>query len=201
VWRLGTTFRYEDWIRAKVSLATSQKTADEDLTLLKDIEDNRFRVSLQSQPLDKLTVGASYVDRSREFPIIGVESTGRTVNTFCRFSVTDWGAVSADYSYSREEYLDRAGRFDADSDIVTGRLDVEAISDLTFSAGLTYLNIGKDLDIEKSIVMFAGRYDLLDDYFVEVKYNVYNYDDYILLDRYYTANVVWLNFGYRLSIE
>ena len=43
--------------------------------------------------------------------------------------------------------------------------------------------------------------DVARDYFVQVKYNVYNYDDYLLLDRYYTANVVWLNVGYKLSID
>ena len=60
---------------------------------------------------------------------------------------------------------------------------------------------GKDLDVEKSILTFDGQYDLSRDYFVSVRYNVYNYDDYVLLDRYYTSNVIWLNVGYKLPVD
>jgi hypothetical protein len=34
-----------------------------------------------------------------------------------------------------------------------------------------------------------------------VKYNVYNYDDYLILGRYYTANVIWFNVGYAFSAD
>ena len=60
------------------------------------------------------------------------------------------------------------------------------------------LEAGKDLDIEKSILFFEGEYTVQKDLHFEVKYNVYNYDDFILLDRYYTANVVWFNVAYDL---
>ncbi len=44
-------------------------------------------------------------------------------------------------------------------------------------------------------------YTVLDDLHVEVKYNVYNYDDYMILNRYYTANVVWFNVAYDLHVQ
>jgi hypothetical protein len=201
VWRAATTFHYDRWIKGKVSYATSEKNVDEDLTLLRDVEDSRFRASLESRPLDELTVGARFADRTREFPVIGVEAEGTTVGGFARLALTGWGGLMADYSYSDDDYDDRLAGFATTSHVVTGRVDIEAVRDLRLSAGVTYLDVGGDLDIEKSILMFEGSYDLLDDYFVEIKYNVYNYDDYILLDRYYTANVVWVNFGYRLSLE
>ncbi len=46
-----------------------------------------------------------------------------------------------------------------------------------------------------------GMYTVLDDYHIEVKYNRYEYDDFILLDRYYTADVVWINVAYDLHFE
>ena len=63
------------------------------------------------------------------------------------------------------------------------------------------MDIGEDLDVEKSIVFIEGMYDVMDDLHLEVKYNVYNYDDYVLLDRYYTANVVWLTVAYDLHVK
>ncbi|MFO7609252.1 MAG: hypothetical protein R6X35_08655, partial [Candidatus Krumholzibacteriia bacterium] len=128
-------------------------------------------------------------------------SAGPWWSAFGRLVYPGWGAVNVDFSYADDEYVDRLAGFRADNSSVGGRVDFERVRNLRLSAGATYLDIGKDLDIEKSILSFEGHYDLLKDYFVEVKYNVYNYDDYVLLDRYYTANVVWLNVGYRLSID
>lgn len=200
-WRVGGTFRYENSVTAKVSYASSEKEDQEGLTLLKDMEASRFKASIQATPRSDLTLGVGYADRERRFPLIDVSTSGRRYNAFGRLSWPGWGAFSVDYAYSDDEYVDRLAGFAADNHTVSGRVDLEYVKDLRLSFGATYLDIGKDLDIEKSILSFEGHYDLLKDYFVEVKYNVYNYDDYVLLDRYYTANVVWLNVGYRLSID
>jgi len=200
-WRARGTFHVGNAIRAKVGYASSEKQDKEQLTLLKDMEASRFSASLQGNPVSDLTLGVAYMDREREFPVIGVSTRGKRYSAFGRLAYPGWGAISVDYSYSDDKYDDRLDGFRADNSAVTGRVDFEYVKNLRLTAGATYLDIGKDLDIEKSILSFEGHYDLLKDYFVEVKYNVYNYDDYVLLDRYYTANVVWLNVGYRLSID
>lgn len=201
VWRVGGTFKYEQSVTAKVSYASSEKEDQEGLTLLKDMEASRFKASIQANPRSDLTLGVGYADRDRKFPLIDVSTSGQRWNAFGRLVYPGWGAINVDYSYSDDEYVDRLAGFEADNSTIGGRIDLERFSNLRLSFGATYLDIGKDLDIEKSILSFEGHYDLLKDYFVEAKYNVYNYDDYVLLDRYYTANVVWLNVGYRLSID
>lgn len=201
VWRLGANVGYKNWVRAKVSYAAANKTDQEQLTLLKDIESSRFKAKITSQPTEYLSLGVGYVDRIREFPIINVKATGQRYSAYGRVDEPGLGALVLDYSYSEDEYDDLVAGFATTNHTVTGRVDFTMVEDLRLSAGLTYLDIGEDLDIEKSIVMFEGEYAFLDDWFVEAKYNVYNYDDYVLLDRYYTANVVWLNLGYNLSIK
>ena len=54
------------------------------------------------------------------------------------------------------------------------------------------------LDIEKTIFHAEGSYRIQNKYDLEIRYNAYNYDDFILLDRYYTANVVRIDLGYDL---
>lgn len=201
VWEAGASLNLRDGTRAVVRFATRDKDDEEDLTLLKDIEDTRFEARLQVPVLEQLTLGASYNDRSREFPVIGVEMEGVRIGTFARLTLTDWLAFHGDYTYSDDDYDDRVGGFESESHVVNGRAEFTAIDNLRLMAGAMYLDYGKDLDIEKSILTFEAQYDLLEDYFLEVKYNVYNYDDYILLDRYYTANVVWMNVGYRFAVE
>ncbi len=200
-WRAGLAGGYRDVVRAKVSYASSNLKDSEELTLLRDVEQSRFRANLQLRPVHALTLGGAYADRVRHFPLIDVRSSGRSVSAFGRVDVAAWGAFGFDYTYSRDKYDDLVGSFNASSNIVTGRVDISRVKDLTLSAAVSYLDIGKDLNIEKSILSFEGRYNLLSNYHVSVKYNVYNYDDYILVDRYYTANVVWVNFGYDFSLE
>ncbi|MCB1183524.1 hypothetical protein KDM41_08820 [bacterium] len=200
-WRAGFALNHGKVARLQVSYAASEKGDQEERTLLKDIEASRLKASFKSEPVENLTLGLSYAEREREYTVLDVEAEGVRYSAFGRLERPGLGAVSVDYTYSEDDYQDRAAGFYADNRSVSARVDLTAVRNLDLAAGLTYLNIGGDLDIEKSILMFEGEYTVARDYFVQVKYNVYNYDDYLLLDRYYTANVVWLNVGYKLSID
>ena len=59
----------------------------------------------------------------------------------------------------------------------------------------------KDLDLDKSIISVGATYRFPNGFSADMKYNVYNYDDYVLIDRYYTANVIWFNIGYAFAAE
>lgn len=200
-WRAGTDFNQGKRLRATVDYAGRVKKDQEQLTLLQDIESYRVRGKLQVQPVEGVAVGGGYSKRQREFTGIGVKVDGDVANGFGRYTREGWGALFADYSYSNDKYVDRVGRFDTQSYIVTGRVEIGRIKNLQLAGGVTYLKFTKDLDIEKSLVFVEGAYRLLDDYRLEVKYNVYNYDDYVLLDRYYTANVVRVNLAYDLHLR
>jgi hypothetical protein len=201
LWRVGGALGYRKWVKTRASYESRVKEDQEKRTLLRDAEMTRFRVSVESQPLQDITIGASYVGREREYPDIDVESEGEAVNVFGTATMEGWGSLTADYTYSRDEYDDLAAGFDTESNTVTGRLDIDYVKNLRFTTGLTYMDIGKDLDIEKSIVFFEGEYTLRDTYLLEFKYNIYSYDDYVVLNRYYTADVIWINVGYKFSAE
>jgi hypothetical protein len=200
-WRLGLSLHHQKLLRFRISYANSEKTDQEQRTLLKDIESSRLKVSLKSQLHDNLSVGMTYADRRREFPVIDVVADGKRVSVFSRVDANDLGAISLEYSYSEDSYDDRVAGFDVNNNALTGRIDFNRVKNLNLAAGITYLSISQDLDIEKTILMFEGDYTFADDYFIEVKYNVYNYDDYLIRDRYYSANVIWLNVGYKIAIN
>ena len=69
--------------------------------------------------------------------------------------------------------------------------------------------VGKDKNIDRKVligtleqaILQAAKKTFGQDRNLEAKYNVYNYDDFILLDRYYTANVVWFNVAYDLRTK
>lgn len=200
-WRVGGAYRDGDRWQVRASYANSEKDDQESVTLLKDIESSRWRASAQVKLVEPLTVGAAWLRRDRDYPALNVKATGERASGFARVAVKDWGTASVEYAYSDDDYVDQAGAFRADNSSVTARVDLTGVRNLRLGGGVTYLDLGKDLDVEKSIVTFDGQYDVGRDYFVSVRYNVYNYDDYVLLDRYYTSNVVWLNVGYKLPVD
>lgn len=199
-WQAAASLRYKKRVAAKVRYSGRVKTDLEELTLLKDIESSRFRADLEVTPLEDLSIGGGYNVRDRDYPDLDVSSNGKSARAYVRYAITKWGGVSGDYTHSEDEYVDLVSGFDATTDIVSARVDFERIPGLRLSSALTYYDASEDLDIEKSIVSFEGRYDVLDDWGLEVAYNAYNYDDFVLLDRYYTANVFRFNVVYDLSL-
>ena len=200
-WRVGTAFRYGKYLNAKVDYASRVKRDQEELTLLKDVEASQVRAKLQVQPRDGVVLGGGYTKRERELPDLGVTVDGEMASGFGRYDYKGWGALSADYSFSTDDYKDLAAGFHTESQFVTGRIEFERIKDLRLAGGVTYTDVGGDLDIEKMIVFLEGAYTLSNDYTIEFKYNAFNYDDYVLLERYYTANVLRINVGYNLHLK
>ncbi len=200
-WRAGTIFRPGKYLDARVDYVSRVKKDQEDLTLLKDIDASQIRAKLQVRPRDELALGAGFSRREREFTTIGVDLKGDEFNAFGRYAYPGWGALSSDYSYSTDDYRDLTAGFHVRSHIVTARADFERLKNLRLGGGVTYLDIRRDLSIEKTLVFVEGTYTLQNDYHLEVRYNVYNYDDYLLLDRFYTANVLRLNVAYDLHLR
>lgn len=200
-WRVGTAFRHGKLVNARVDYASRVRKDQEELTLLKDIEASQVRAKLQVQPRDDVVLGGTYSKRERELPDLGVTVDGDVSSAFGRYDVRGWGALAADYSFSTDDYVDLAGSFHTESQFATGRVEFERIKDLRLAGGVTFMDAGGDLDIEKSVVFLEGAYTLAKDYSIELKYNAFNYDDYILLDRYYTANVLRINVGYNLHLK
>jgi hypothetical protein len=200
-YRLGGSVRGPRDLTAKVEYANRSKKDEEKLTLLQDIETTTFTAKFQASPVGGLVLGAGFKDRRRDFTDIGVEAVGQAANVYGRYVYEGWGSVGGEYTFAKDEYDNRVAGFDTESHIVTGRIRCERIENLKFGGGLTYLDVGKDLDIEKSILFVEAAYTVRQNYHVEVKYNIYNYDDYVLLDRYYTANIVWINVAYDFDFQ
>jgi hypothetical protein len=198
-WRFATTVRPDPRLTARAEYTGRVKRDQEELTLLKDMEASRVRVRVEARPVERLTIGADFTRRERDLPDIGVSVDGQVAGAVVRYELPGWGALAADYSHATDRYVDLLAPFDTRSDIVTARLELARIKPLRVAGGVTYLDIGRDLDIEKSTVFVETDLKVWQRYHLEVKYHCYNYDDYILIDRYYTANVVRIDLGYDLG--
>jgi hypothetical protein len=196
-------------------IAYSQRDSEdeEDQTLLKDTEYARGEIRLDARPSGAWSVGGRVADRTRKMPDIGAEAEGLAASAYARYtyshsreSGTIASTVSADYQYADDDYDNRVGEYQVESQFVTGSVEVDFRKMISAVASVHYLDIEGDLDIEKSILSFELDCTFRKSFDARVKYNVYNYDDYLIADYsgdegYYTANVVWIEVGYAFSTE
>jgi hypothetical protein len=202
-WGVGGTAR-NDKVFAQVRYSGRDKDVppnNESSTLLEDLEASRVLGRLEVKPVEGLFLSGNFNVRQREFPVVHVKSEGETYGGTVRYDYRNWGGLSGTYTYANEDYTDRAGNFKIRTHVVTGRVDVKYVQDLVLGAGVTHYAAERDMDIEKSILFFDGRYSVREDLHFDVKYNIYNYDDFMIRDRYYTANVVWFNVAYDLHVD
>jgi hypothetical protein len=200
--RLGGSANYDNRVKATLEWGTRDKQDVGGLTLLQDIESSKLLASLRYQALDDLYIGGKVTTRQRKFTTLNTEAEGLLANVYGGWEYPGWGSLVADYSYTNDDYDNLDGStFKVDNKLVTARAQIDRVKDLKLVGGVTYMDVGEDLNIEKSILFFEGMYTFLDDYHVEVKYNIYNYDDYIVFGKYYTANVVWVNLAYDFRIR
>jgi hypothetical protein len=151
--------------------------------------------------MDELTIGGRFVDGERTYPDINTSSKGQWTNAYLDYKLPVWFSIWGDYVYRVEEHDNLVGTFDTNSHILTSKLTFDRIKDLYLGFGATYLRIREDLDIEKSILFFEAAYTLARLYHFEVKYNIFNYDDYVVTERYYTGNIVWFNVAYDFNLK
>ncbi len=151
-------------------------------------------------------MGGRVADRKREMPDIGSQADGFMASGYATWRGAPTGDaklltsdIGADYSYADDDYDDIWGRQHVITNSVTGRVAVTAYERVDLNAAVTFLKMTEDLDIEKSILSFGAGYRFANGLLADVQYNVYNFDDYLIFSRYYTANVVWFNVGYAFS--
>jgi hypothetical protein len=200
-WHAGAGLRLGRRVDANLDFASRAKKDEAEVTLLRDVDATQVRARLQIRPDDALVLGAGFSRRERDFTDIGVDLQGDEVHVFGSYAYPAWGTLSGDYAYTNDDDRDRSGSFHLHSHVVTGRAELDRIPHLKVASGVTWLRMQRDLDIEKSLVFVEGVLTPVKDYHLEVKYNAYNYDDYILLDRYYTANVLRINLAYDLHVR
>ncbi len=195
--------------RVKVRARYANRTNDdiENLTLLQETENENWSTNLDLRVTSDFTLSGSFADRSRKLPDIGVEIDGVRAAGSASYYYEYFGDIgvigatlAADYTFTDDEYVNRDGRYHIDSHFVGSRLNVQFEDTFSIGAGLSFLDVGQDLDIEKTIFSISTQYNVRDDYHVELKYNVFNFDDFVIAERYYTANVFWITLGYDFSI-
>jgi hypothetical protein len=192
-------------VSGRIAFAGADKDDKYDTTLMKDSEYARVDVRVDANPMTPLTVGARFADRTRDWNELGTSADGTMVSGYAAWQQLPGDGMIAltsagvDYTWSDDQYDNPWADQHIVTHVITGRVGVTLFEDLDLKGSLTWLSANEDLDIDKSILSFGAGYRFPRGFLADVQYNVYNYDDYLLTSRLYTANVVWFNVGYEFS--
>jgi len=198
----------ENKVSGRVAYSARNTDDEEATTLIKDREFDRLDVRLDARPRPALSMGGRVANRNRRMPDIATEADGWMATAYGTWRYEHFddkgviaGDVGADYTYADDDYDTTIGHEQIVSHAATARLNVTYHDRIDALASVTYFSAQEDLDLRKSIVSVGLGYKFGNGFSADARYNAYNYDDYLVIARYYTANVVWLNVGYAFSTE
>jgi len=167
--------------------------------LIGDQDRFRFKLSAKYKRPEYGSLSLKYEGNSRENEQLGteVEYTRFTVDAV--FISKDYGYLSGGYSYSIGDYDNIEESFEFADHVVYG--DVTTIEHYGLDAGfgMVYYRSKRDLDVESFTLRFKAGYRFMEDHRFEIKYNVDNFDDFLVRDKYYTSNIVEISLTKILS--
>ncbi|MEW5924894.1 MAG: hypothetical protein AB1746_13000 [Candidatus Zixiibacteriota bacterium] len=158
--------------------------------LIGDEDRSRFKLSAKYNRPDQGSISLKYEGRNRENDQLGTEIE------FSRFAIDatliqkSYGTLSAGYAYSNGDYDNLEDNFEFRDHSVYGDITTEEYKGLDGGFGFVYYRSQRDLDVESFTLRFKAGYRFMEDHRFDIEYNVDNFDDFLVRDKYYTSNIV-----------
>jgi len=173
---------------------------DRGLRLLGERTRDRFQIRgvFRKDRWGSLTAG--FEKRHRTNDLIGSESNYDRSSIDLEVFLTDHGAMTGGYAFSVGDYDNVENNFEFHNHVIHADLAWRDIENLSLSAGLWYIRGKRDIDLDRLTMRFSGSYRIWREYTIEIKYNVYNIDDYLTIDAYHTANLIRLELTREFSL-
>lgn len=185
-------FKFEQGFRAD--------DVDEGSRLVGDEERSKTKAYGTYRPSDQFALKAGFELKSRENKDLGTSADYDRIYIEPRLAFEDLLTLSGGYSVSSGEYKNLVSRFEFRSHQVYGNIDISLLEKLTGGFGITYFRDKKDLDTEATNLLFRAMYSFTGTAKAELIYRVYNFDNFLFTDKYYTGNIVEFNLIKSFSI-
>jgi hypothetical protein len=125
-----------------------------------------------------------------------------TFNSSWRLRLPEYGRVELGYTYRRGQFentMETVG-YEFSDHVFRASLHPLSYRGLEASGRAKYYRCYRDQDLEKFSLGITAEYAINTDYRVGAAYDVYNFDDYLSTDGFYTGNIVNLYFTRALAL-
>jgi len=170
-----------------------KEEVDEGARLLGDEDRNYLKISGKYRLADYGSLTARYANKNRKNDQLGSDIDFQRVALDASVSIAEYGTLSAGYAYATGEYENDESMFEFADHLLHGDINSAEYYNVTAGFGVSYYRSKQDLDVESYNLRFTGTYRFMKTHRLEITYNVHNFDDYLIADNYYTANIVEVN--------
>jgi hypothetical protein len=136
---------------------------------------------------------AGYEDKQRKNDQLGSETDYYTINIETAYDLPKYASVAAGYTYASGDYTNVERDFEFIHHQLNVGLNSHEYKHIAVGTMLIYYRSLHGLNTEGSDLRFNGSYDFGAGNRFEIVYNVFNFDDFLYLNRYYTGNIVEIN--------
>ena len=187
-------FKYNDRLMVRGGVTIRDKDVKEGVILVGEEQLTRYQLSARYHVAGWGDLSGSYRGRVRTRDDIETRAEYNAFSTELALHREAYGRLTLTYAYYSGSYENRpadiSAEFRFNNHVVTGMITPRDYRRVHLSFGGTYYRSRRDLDTEKFGLRIQGRYALPENYEVEVSYQALNFDDFLVIDRYYTGNIV-----------
>jgi len=193
-------YLFDGWLRyfpkllIRARLALRNKSVTDGETLVGDEDLTRHQISARYKLTDWGDVALSWQGKVKTNDEIDTRVDYNAVTAEVNLSREAYGRISLTYSYYQGSYDNRTEAIPNDYEfydhVFTGSVYPVEYRKVQVWAGATYYRSKRDRNLEKIGGYVGARYTLPRDYQIEAKYKVYNFDNFLVTDEYYTGNII-----------
>ena len=183
----------------RAEYGTRAEDVKESVRLVGNEDINRYRLSGKYRFTEVGNIALKYEAKVRKNDDIGSKVTLNRATIDCGVTLKKYATLTAGYSYGKGDYENSTSNFKFTDHLLYGDATSQEYHGLTLSAGATYYRSKRDLNVESFNIRCSAAFRFYDDMRFEAIYNVHNFDDFLVRDEYYTANIVEINLIKGLS--
>jgi hypothetical protein len=169
--------------------------------LLGDEDRTRHKLEVKYRRDGQFSIAAKYEGKRRKNEQIGSKADFDRLS--CDMALDHfekWFNLVAGYSFSKGDYENRDKNFEFRDNLIHGHIAFKKIAHILPGFGGQYYRSKRDIDVESFRLTFDVSYQFATSYRFDVEYNVHNFDDFLVSDSYYTANIVEMNLIKEFSL-
>ncbi len=199
------SYSISGWIKPSVAFefraeyGLREEEVKEGARLIGDEDRSRLRLTGKYRHQSYGSLSLKFEDRVRENADLDTRIDFKRFAADYSLTLDKYGILSGGYALSNGDYNNRDEDFEFTDHTLYGDINLNEYHKFTPAFGLTYYRSKRDLDVESFILRFKLAYRFYRDYRIEIRYDVHNFDDFLFIDKYYTANIVEINLIKNIS--
>ncbi len=194
--------RLHERLKVTSRISNKNKEVKNGSTILGDEEYFRHSASLKYTGKNWGNISFKIESKLKKNDNVNSEVDYSSYVTTLNLKDKNYGWISFSYAYYLGQFQNFSDEtsFEFADNVLTAGIYPKAFNQFSLSAKSSYYRSHRDKEIEKFKLTLTGQYKFPKDHILEIKYNIYTFDDLMVVDNFYTGNIIEFNFlkGFNL---